>query len=33
MNKLDYVGLLDIEPAKLSPTWRNKRIREAHITK
>lgn len=33
INKIKEVGLLHIELAKLSPTWRNKRTREACIIK
>jgi hypothetical protein len=33
VKKLEEVGSLDIEPAKLSPTWNNKRIGEACIMK
>jgi hypothetical protein len=31
--KLEFVGLLDIEPTKLTPTRRNKRTWEEKITK
>jgi hypothetical protein len=33
LKKIEEVGMLDIEPTKLSPTWRNKRTSEAHIAK
>jgi hypothetical protein len=33
LRKLEEVGLLDIEPTKLSPTWRNKRTKDDRITK
>jgi hypothetical protein len=33
IRKLEVVGLLDIEPTKLTPTWRNKRIGEDKIAK
>jgi len=31
--KLEIIGLLDISPVKLSPTWRNMRIWKAHVRK
>jgi hypothetical protein len=33
LKKLEEVGLLDVEPTKLTPTWTNRRIGEAHIAK
>jgi hypothetical protein len=33
LRKLEDSRLVDIEPAKLTPTWRNKRIGEERITK
>jgi hypothetical protein len=33
IRKMEEVGLLDIEPTKLTPTWRNKRTGEARISK
>jgi hypothetical protein len=31
IKKLEELGLLDVEPAKLTPTWRNRISREAHM--
>eukprot|EP01018_Ginkgo_biloba_P004890 Gb_27684 [translate_table: standard] len=33
LKKLEVVGLLDVEPAKLSPTWRNMRVGVDNIAK
>ena len=33
VQKLTEKGLLDIEPVKLKPTWRNNRCREGRVAK
>jgi hypothetical protein len=33
MHKLEHTSLIDVSPIKISPTWRNKRLREDYISK